>query len=139
MSNLTDIKEGFEAVCQDLCELNDKHSKSNEDLHRMTKKVEDRLHEIQAEMMLNRTEYERIIGEYRNAKHLLYQTEIVNLNASSRNYPLAPDSAANREVTVPDDDNAEVDPEHLRHGFERVLRRKGNGVPKETKAQASAT
>ena len=139
MSNLTDLEEGIEAVCLKFSELDDKHRKSNEDLHGMTKKVEDRVHQIQAEMMLNRTEYERIIGEYRNAKHLLYQTEIVNLNASSRNYPLAPDSAANREVTVPDDDNAEVDPEHLRHGFERVLRRKGNGVPKETKAQASAT
>ena len=139
MNNLTDIKEGFEAVCQDLCELNDKHSKSNEDLHRMTKKVEDRLHEIQAEMMLNRTEYERIIGEYRNAKDLLHQIEILKSNASSRNYPLAPDSAANREVTVPDNDDAEVDPEHVRHGFERVLRRKGNGVPKESKAQESAT
>ncbi len=135
MSNLTDLKERVEAVCQDLSELDDKLSKSNEHMHRMTNKVEDHVHQIQAEMMLNRTEYERIIGEYRDAKHLLHQLDILNLNASSCDYPLAPGSAANREVTDPDDDCAEVDPEHVRLGFERVLKRKGNGVSNESKAQ----
>ena len=140
MSNLTDIKEGVEAVCQDLSELGDKHSKSNEDLHRMTNKVEDRVHQIEAELMLNRTEHERIIGEYRNAKHLLHQFEILNLDASSRNYPLPPGSAANLEVTDlevtdTDEDNAEIDRNHVRLGFERMLKRKGNGVSNESKAQ----
>ena len=135
MRNLTDLKEGVEAVCQNLSELDNKHSESNEYIHRMTNEVEDRVHQIQEEMMLNRTEHERIIGEYRNAKHLLHQLEILNLDASSRNYPLPPRSAANGEVTDPDEDNAEIDPDHVRLGFERVLKRKGNGVSNESRAQ----
>ena len=139
MRNLTDLKEGVEAVCQNLSELDNKHSESNEYIRRMTNEAEDRVHQIQKEMMLNRTEHERIIGEYRNAKHLLHQFDILNLDASSRNYPLPPGSAANREVTDPDEDNAEIDPDHVRLGFERVLKRKGNGVSNESKAQQLAT
>ncbi len=139
MRNLTDLKEGVEAVCQNLSELDNKHSESNEYILRMTNEAEDRVHQIQEEMMLNRTEHERIIGEYRNAKHLLHQLEILNLDASSRNYPLPPRSAANREATDPDEDNAEIDPDHVRLGFERVLKRKGNGVSNESKAQQLAT
>ncbi len=140
MRNLTDLKEGVEAVCQNLSELDNKHSESNEYIRRMTKEAEDRVHQIQKEMMLNRTEHERIIGEYRNAKHLLHQFDILNLDASSRNYPLPPGSAANLEVTDlevtdPDEDNAEIDRNHVRLGFERMLKRKGNGVSNESKAQ----
>ncbi len=141
MRNLTDLKEGVEAASQNLSELDNKHSESNEYIRRMTNEAEDRVHQIQEEMMLSRTENERIIGEYRNAKHLLHQLEMLNLNASSRNYPLAPDYDLANAPTVtpslltdtallndPDDDYAEVDREQVRLGFQHVLNKKGNGV-----------
>ncbi len=110
---LADAKNGTQGLVTEVFVMDNKHSESNEYIHRMTNEVEDRVHQIQEEMMLNRTEHERIIGEYRNAKHLLHQFDILNLDASSRNYPLPPGSAANLEVTDPDEDNAEIDPDHI--------------------------
>ena len=96
--------------------------------------------------------------EYEQARRLLHSLELLTLKASSRSYPtgifrdldanaeaLAPGSAANGNGEVadpgalPDEDYAEVDPEHLRHGLKRLLKKKDNGVPKGAEAEESAT
>ena len=124
----------------------------------LTHEVEDRVRQNQAEMMQNRTDYERIMREYEQARHLLRSLELLALKANSRSYPtgifrdldvitkaLAPGSATNlnEEVAdlgaVPDEDYAEVDPDHLRLGIRCLLKKKGNGVPKEPEAPESAT
>ena len=52
------------------------------------------------------------------------------------------DSGANREVTnpgaVPDEDYAEVDPDHLRLGLKRALKKNGNGVSKGGSSASAA-
>jgi len=158
MSNFTDLQQEIEAVSQNLSELDDQQSKSKEHMLCVINEVEDRVRQCQAEMTQNRTEYERMMREYEQARHLLYSLELLTLKASSHSYPtgifrdldantkaLAPDSAANgnREVAdpgaVPDEDYAEVDPDHLRRGLQHLLKKKGNGVPKGVEAEASAT
>ena len=158
MSNFTDLQQEIEAVSQNLSELDDQHNKSKEYMLYVINEVEDRVRQCQAEMTQNRTEYERIMREYEQARHLLHSLELLTLKASSRSYPtgifrdldantkaLALGSAANgnREVAdpgaVPDEDYAEADPDRMRQGLQRLLKKKGNGVPKGAEAEASAT
>lgn len=162
MSNFTDIQQGIEAVSRKLSELNDQRSKSDESMLCLTHEVEDCVRRNQAEMVQNRAEYERIMREYEQARQLLNSLELLALNASSRCYPtgiirdldaitkiLAPGSTANvnREAADPgalpdedDEDDEEVDPDLLRLGIRRcLLKKKGNGVPKEAEAPEPAT
>ncbi len=158
MSNFTDLQQQIEAVSQNLSELDDQHSQSDEYTLCVINEVEDRVGQCQAEMTQNRIEYERIMREYEQAKRLLHSLELLTLKASSYSYPtvifrdldantkaLAPASAANGngEVAdpgaVPGEDYAEVDPDHLRRGLQHLLKKKGNGVPKGAEAEESAT
>jgi len=158
MSNFTDLQQQLEAVSQNLSELDDQHSQFNEYTLCVINDVEDRMRQCQAEMTQNRTEYERIMREYEQAKRLLHSLELMTLKASSHSYPtgifrdldantkaLAPVSAANGngEVAdpgaVPGEDYAEVDPDHLRLGLQHLLKKKGKGVPKGAEAEESAT
>ncbi len=156
MSNFTDLQQGIEVVSQKLSELDDQRSKSDEYMLCLTNEVENRVRQNQAEMMQNRTDYERIMRECEQARHLLRSLELLALKASSRSYPtgifrdldantkaLAPGSAASEEVAdpgaVPDEDYAEVDPDHLRLGMRRLLKKKGNGVSQGAEAPESAT
>ncbi len=143
MSNFTDLQQGIEAVTEKLSELDDQHGKFNEYMSCLINEVEDRVRQSQAEMTQNRTEYERIMREYEQAKRLLHSLELLTLKASSHSYPtgifrdldakaLAPGSSAN-------EDYAEVDPDHLRLGLQHLLKKKGNGAPKEAEAVESAT
>ena len=145
MSNFTDLQQGIEAVTEKLSELDDQHGKFNEYMSCLNNEVEDRVRQSQAEMTQNRTEYERIMWEYEQVRRLLHSLELMTLKASSHSYPtgifrdldanamaLAPDSSANG-------DYAEVDPDHLRRGLRRLLKKNGNGVPKGAEAEESAT
>ncbi len=158
MSNFTDLQQQIEAVSQNLSELDDQHSQSKEYALCVINEVEDRVRQCQAEVTQNRTEHERIMREYEQARRLLHSLELLTLKASSYSYPtgifrdldantkaLAPASAANGngEVAdpgaVPGEDYAEVDPDHLRLGLQHLLKKKGNGVPKGAEAEESAT
>ncbi len=155
MSNFTDLQQGIEAVTEKLSELDDQHSKSKEYMLCVINEVEDRVRQCQAEMTQNRTEHERIMREYEQARRLLHSLELLTLKASSYSYPTgvfrdldanawAPDSVANgnREVAdpgaVPDEDYAEVDPDHLRLGLKRALKKNGNGVSKGGSSASAA-
>jgi len=156
MSNLTDLKQGIEAVSQNLRELDDKHSESDEYMLGLTQEAEDRVRQSQAELMRNQTEYEQIMGEYEQARRFLHTIELLNLKSSGRSYltgvsrnldantmVVAPGRAANWEVTdpgaVPDEDYADVDPDNVRLGVQRILKKKGNGVPRGAEAEELAT
>ncbi len=158
MSNFTDLQQGIEAVSQQLGELEDQHGKFNEYMLCLINEVEDRVRQSQAEMAQNRTEYERIMREYEQAKRLLHSLELMTLKASSHSYPtgifrdldantkaLAPGSTANGNVevadpgAVPDEDYAEVDSDRVRRGLQHLLKKKDHGVPKGAKAEESAT
>ncbi len=145
MSNLTELQQQIEAVSQNLSELDDQHSQSNEYMLCVINEVEDRVRQCQAEMTQNRTEHERIMQEYEQARRLMHSLELLTLKASSHSYPtgvfrdldantkaLAPGSAAN-------EDYAEVDPDHLRLGLKRLLKKNGNGVSKGAEAEELAT
>ena len=143
MSNFTDLQQQIEAVSQNLSELDDQHSRSKEYMLCVINEVEDRVRQCQAEMTQNRTEHERIMREYEQARRLLHSLELLTLKASSHSYPTGVfrDLDANTKALapVPDEDYAEVDPDHLRLGLQHLLKKKGNGVPKGAAAEESAT
>ena len=143
MSNFTDLQQQIEAVSQNLSELDDQHSRSKEYMLCVINEVEDRVRQCQAEMTQNRTEHERIMREYEQARRLLHSLELLTLKASSHSYPTGVfrDLDANTKTLapVPDEDYAEVDPDHLRLGLQHLLKKKGNGVPKGAAAEESAT
>lgn len=143
MSNFTDLQQQIEAVSQNLSELDDQHSRSKEYMLCVINEVEDRVRQCQAEMTQNRTEHERIMREYEQARRLLHSLELLTLKASSHSYPTGVfrDLDANTKALapVPDEDYAEVDPDHLRLGLQHLLKKKGNGVPKGAEAEESAT
>jgi len=145
MSNFTDLQQGIEAVTEKLSELDDQHGKFNEYMSCLINEVEDRVRQSQAEMTQNRTEYERIMWEYEQVRRLLHSLELMTLKASSHSYPtgIFRDLDANAKALAPDSstngDYAEVDPDHLRSGLKRLLKKNGNGVPKGAEAEESAT
>ncbi len=143
MSNLTELQQQIEAVSQNLSELDDQHSQSNEYMLCVINEVEDRVRQCQAEMTQNRTEHERIMREYEQARRLMHSLELLTLKASSHSYPTGVfrDLDANTKALapVPDEDYAEVDPDRMRQGLQRLLKKKGNGVPKGAAAEESAT
>ena len=162
MSDFTDIQQGIEALSQKLGELDDQRGKSDEYMLYLTNEVEDRVRQNQAEMVQNRTDYERIMREHEQAGRLLRSLEQLALKASRRSYPtgiptgifsdfdaitkaLATANAANvtGEAADPgaigDEDSLEVDPDHLRRGIRCLLKKKGIGVPEEAEAPESAT
>lgn len=141
MRNLTDLKLGIEAVSQNLRELDDKHSESDEYMLGLTQEAEDRLRQIQAELMRNQTEYDQIMGEYDQARRFLHTIELLNLKSSSRSYPIGAsrDLDANTMAVAPDEDSAEVDPDHVRLGLQRILKKNGNGVSKGAESEELAT
>ena len=143
MSNFTDLQQQIEAVSQNLSELDDQHSRSKEYMLCVINEVEDRVRQCQAEMTQNRTEHERIMREYEQARRLLHSLELLTLKASRHSYPTGVfrDLDANTKTLapVPDEDYAEVDPDHLRLGLQHLLKKKGNGVPKGAAAEESAT
>ena len=145
MSNFTDFQRGIEAVSQNLSELDDQHSKSDEYMLCLTNEVEDRVRQCQAEMTQNRTEHERIMREYEQARRLLHSLELLTLKASSYSSPTGVfrDFDANAKALAPysatNEDNAGVDPDHLRLGLKRILKKNGNGVSKGAEAEELAT
>ncbi len=143
MSNFTDFQRGIEAVSQNLSELDDQHSKSDEYMLCLTNEVEDRVRQCQAEMTQNRTEHERIMREYEQARRLLHSLELLTLKASSYSSPTGVfrDLDANTKALapVPDEDYAEVDPDHLRLGLKRLLKKKGNDASKGAETEELAT
>ena len=145
MSNFSNLQKSIEAVSQKLDEFDDQHGESNEHILRLIKEVEDHVRQSQTEMTQNRTEYERIMQKYEQAKRLLHSLELLTMKASRHSYPtgvfrdldanakaLAPDSATN-------EDDAEVDPDHLRHGLRRLIKKTGNGVPTGAEVEELAT
>ena len=145
MSNFTDLQQEIEAVSQSLSELDDQHSKSKEYMLYVINEAEDRVRQCQAEMTQNRTEHVRIMREYEQARRLLHSLELLTLKASSYSYPTGVfrDLDANANAWALDsatnDDDAEVDPDHLRLGLQHLLKKKGNGVPTGAEAEESAT
>ncbi len=145
MSNFTDLQQEIEAVRQNLSELDEQHSKSKEYMLCVINEVEDRARQCQAEMTQNRTEYERIMREYEQAKRLLHSLELLTLKASNHSDPtgIFRDLDANAKALAPgssaNEDYAEVDPYHLRRGLQQLLKKKGNGAPKGAEAEELAT
>ena len=147
MSNFTDLdlQQGIEAVSQNISELDDQHGKSNEYMLDLTKEVEDRVRQSRAEMAQNRTEYERIMQDYEQAKRFLHSLELLTLKASSHSYRtgIFGDLDAKAKALAPGssaiEDYAEVDSDHLRLGLKRLLKKNGNGVSKGAEAEEVAT
>ncbi len=145
MSNFTDLQQGIEAVSQKILELDDEHGKSDEYMLRLINEVEDRVRQSQAEMTQNRTEYDRIMREYEQAKRLLHSLELLTMKASRHSYPtgISRDLDAHAKALAPsrsaNEDFAEVDPERMRQGLQHLLKKKGNGVPKGAEAEELAT
>ncbi len=145
MSNFTDLQQGIEAVSQKISELDDQHGKSNEYMLCLIKEVEDRVRQSEAEMTQNRTEYDRIMREYEQAKRLLHSLELLALKASSHSYStgIFRDLDANAKALAPrssaNEDYAEVDPDRMRQGLQRLLKKNGSGAPKGAEAAESAT
>lgn len=134
MSNFTDLEQGIEAVSQKLGELDDQRGKSNEYMLRLINEVEDHMRQSQAEMTQNRTEYEQIMRKYEEAKCLLHSLELLTLKASSHTYP----TGISRNLD-PNAMAAEVDPDHLRHGLQRLIKMSGNSAPKGAQAEELET
>ncbi len=145
MSNFTDLQQGIEAVSQKISELDDEQGKSNEYMLCLVNEVGDRVRQSQAEMTQNRTEYDRIMREYEQAKRLLHSLELLTLKASNHIDPtgIFRDLDANAKALAPgssaNEDYAEVDPDHLRRGLQQLLKKKGNGAPKGAEAEELAT
>ncbi len=134
MSNFTDLQQGIEAVSQKILELDDEHGKSDEYMRRLINEVEDRVRQSQAEMTQNRTGYERIMREYEQAKRLLHSLELLALKASSYSDP----TGIFRDLDA-NEDYAEVDPDHIRQGLQRLLKKNGSSELEEAEAEESAT
>ncbi len=140
MSNFTDLQQGIEAVNQKIGELDDEHGKSDEYMLCLIKEVEDRVRQSEAEMTQNRTEYDRIMREYEQAKRLLHSLELLTMKAGRHSYPtgIFRDLDAHPKALAPgrsaNEDFAEVDPERMRQGLQHLLKKKGNGAPKGAEA-----
>ncbi len=145
MSNFTDLQKGIEAVTEKLSELDDQQGKSNEYMLCLINEVEDRVRHSQAEITQNRTEYKRIMREYEQARRLLHSLELLTLKASNHSdlTGIFRDLDANAKALAlgssANEDYAEVDPDHLRHGLQRLLKKKGNGVSAGAEAEELAT
>ena len=155
MSGIAKIGQRVEAARQTLHQIEQQHSKYNEDLASLLKEVAECVNRKRAEMMESKAQYERIIDEYAQLKDLLHSpvlssnashgdclgdiirdldAEIVDLKSTRAVNGILVDHA-----TIPDENFAETDPDRVRLGLHRALNNKRNHVPIAAQAENVAT
>lgn len=155
VSGIAKIGQRVEAARQTLHQIEQQHSKYNEDLASLLEEVAECVNRKRAEMMESKAEYERIIDEYAQLKDLLHSplptsiaghgdclgdiirdldAEVVDLESTR-----AVNGKFVDHASIPDENIAEIDPDRVRLGLHRALNNKRNHVPIAAQAEKVAT
>ena len=155
MSAIAKLEQRVEAARHTVRQIEQQHSKSGEDLIGLLKEVKESVNQKQAEMIETQAQFERVIDEYAQLKDLLHSL-VLTLEASRRSRlgdmiqdldakvgdsefarPVSGELADHNAVLA--ENFAEVDPNHVRLGLHRVLKKNRDRAPKVAEAEEAAT
>ncbi len=150
MSAIPEFGQRVEAARHTLRQIEQQHSKYNEDLAGLLKEVAECANLKRAEMMESKAQYEHIMDEYAQLKDLLHSPVLTSgasihdslgdvirdLDAEVGNLQYA--TAANETLidhaAVLDENIAETDPGRVRLGLHRALKTRRNHAAKAVEA-----
>lgn len=140
MGAIAEFGQRVEAARDTLRQIEQQHSKYNEDLAGLLKEVAECANLKRVEMIESRSQYEHIMDEYSQLKELLHSpvltsgsslhgslgdivrdldAEVVDLRSASASNVTLVDQA-----TAQDENIAETDPDRVRLGLHRALRKR---------------
>ncbi len=152
MSAIAEIGQRVAAAKHSLRQIEQQHSKYNEDLAGLLKEVAECANQKRAEMVESKAQYEQIMDEYAQIKELLHSpvltsgaslqsslgdivrdldAEVVDLRSATASNVTLVDHAS-----VLDENIAETDPVRFRGGLNRALKK---GRTHAVKAEEAAT
>ncbi len=150
MSAIPEFGQRVEAARTTLRQIEQQHSKYNEDLAGLLKEVAECASLKRAEMMESKAQYEHIMDEYAQLKDLLHSpvlTSGASLHGSlgdiirdldaeigDPQYPAAPNATLMDHAAVLDENIAETDPGRVRLGLQRALKKRRNPAVKVVEA-----
>ncbi len=146
MSAIPEFGQRVEAARHTLRQIEQQHSKYNEDLAGLLKEVAECANLKRAEMMESKAQYEHIMDEYAQLKDLLHSpvlTSGTSLHGSLSDiirdldaevgdpqYPAAANGTLMDQAAVLDENIAETDPGRVRLGLQRALKKRRNHAAK---------
>ncbi len=150
MSAIPEIGQRVEAAKHTLRQIEQQHSKYNEDLASLLKEVAECANLKRAEMLESKAQYEHIMDEYAQLKDLLHSpvlTSGASLHGSLSDiirdldaevgdpqYPAAANVTLMDQAAVLDENIAETDPGRVRLGLHRALKKRRNNAAKAVEA-----
>ncbi len=150
MSAIPEIGQRVEAAKHTLRQIEQQHSKYNEDLAGLLKEVTECANLKRAEMMESKAQYEHIMEEYAQLKDLLHSpvlTSAAGLHGSlgdvirdfdaevmGLDYPTAANGTLVDHATVEDENIAGTAPGRVRLGLHRALKTRRNHAAKAVEA-----
>ncbi len=146
MSAIPEFGQRVEAARHTLRQIEQQHSKYNEDLAGLLKEVAECANLKRAEMMESKAQYENIMDEYAQLKDLLHSpvltsgtslhgslTDIIrdlDAEVGDPQYPAAANETLIDHAAVLDENIAETDPGRVRLGLHRALTTRRNHAAK---------
>ena len=150
MSANAGFGQRVEAARHTLRQIEQQHSNYNEDLAGLLKEVAECVNRKRAEMMESKAQYEHIMDEYAQLKDLLHSpvlTSAAGLHGSlgdvirdldaevgDPQYPAAANGTLIDQAAVLDENIAESDPDRVRLGLHRALKKRRNNAAKAVEA-----
>jgi hypothetical protein len=150
VSAIPEFGQRVEAARNTLRQIEQQHSKYNEDLAGLLKEVAECASLKRAEMVESKAQYEHIMDEYAQLKDLLHSpvlTSGANLHGSLSDiirdldaevgdpqYPAAANGTLIDQAAVLDENIAETDPGRVRLGLHRALKKRRNHAAKAVEA-----
>lgn len=150
MSAIAEFGQRVAAAKHSLRQIEQQHSKYNEDLAGLLKEVAECANRKRAEMMESKAQYEQIMDEYAQLKDLLH-SPVLTSEASLQNsfgdvirdldedmvdmkYPTAVNVKLADYATVEDKNTAETDPDRVRLGLQRAFKKRRSHAAKAEEA-----
>jgi len=146
VSAIPEFGQRVEAARTTLRQLEQQHSKYNEDLAGLLKEVAECASLKRAEMMESKAQYEHIMDEYAQLKDLLHSPVLtsgaglqgslsdiirdLDAEVGDPQYPAAANGTLMDQAAVLDENIAETDPGRVRLGLQRALKKRRNHAAK---------
>ena len=146
MSDIADLQRTVQAAKQSFDRVNEQHSQCSKDLSRVFDAVVDSLRQKQAEMEQHQVQYERMTQECEQLRGMLRSlaltAEDVGRNRSRTSmsdldtklsllgHASWATEGPTEHVAAVVEDNVECDPDNLRLGFQRMLKKSRARTPK---------
>lgn len=150
MSAIPEFGQRVEAARHTLRQIEQQHSKYNEDLAGLLKEVAECANLRRAEMMESKAQYEHIMDEYAQLKDLLHSPVLtsgaglhgslgdiirdLDAEVGDPQYPAAANVTLMDQAAVLDENIAETDPARVRLGLHRALKKRRNNAAKAVEA-----